>query len=170
METTMDIIAQLSGLSKTDITALRTADDVYAVFYEDEYKLRAIKRVPYGNTDPWADDKRLDITVEGSITVYGEHAGMDHATAKTVTACFASLWDSTGVWQIVKPGDRVKLRFHANAGSDNTRAVGYVRDSVSIEVIRKADVNGRKPLKFHGADYVGPNNSARFVRSSAYGL
>jgi hypothetical protein len=167
----MDTVT-IEGLTKSDINALRLADDVYAVFYEDAYLLRCIKRPTFAERErnPFADDVRIEVPVTGSITVYGADGGSNFAATESVTACFASLWDSTGIWQVVKPGDRVKLRFAANNSTDNIRAANYVRDSVSVEVIRKADVNGRKPLKFAGGDYVGPNNSARFVRSHTHGL
>jgi hypothetical protein len=160
------------GLTKSDIAALRLADDVYAVFTEGGYLLRCIKRVAYGERErnPFAEDVWVEVAVEGSTIVYGADSGNSFAMTESVTACFASLWDSTGIWQVVKPGDRVKLRFSANNSTDNIRAANYVRDSVSVELIRKADVNGRKPLKFHGADYVGPNNSARIVRNHMHGL
>ena len=159
-----------TGLSKADITALRTADDVYVNVYEGVCTLTAKKRRPYGTDDPWAEDKRHDIVVEFSLLAYGQHGGTDFDLTASITTCYASLWHCEGIWQIVRPGDRLKLRFSANNNSDNLRAVGYVRDGVEIEVIRKADTDGRKPLRFPAADYVGPNNSARFVRSSAYGL
>lgn len=163
---------ETTGLSKADIATLRTADDVYAVFYEDRYTLRAFKRVTVEQRerDPWAEDQRIEILCEGGVHVYGRDGGTDFDRTSEVTACFASLWGSTGIWSIVRPGDRVRLSFAANNSTENIRNVNYVRDDVNVEVIRKADVNGRKPLKFHGGSYVGPNNSARFVRSGVHGL
>ena len=162
-----------TGLTKSDAAALRLADEVCAHFDKERgYSLQAIKRVPYGERErnPFAEDQRIYVEVEGSITVYGADAGKDFVRSDEVTSCYASLHGAEGIWQIVKPGDRIKLRFLANNNSDNVRAVNYCRDEVQIEVIRKADLNGRKPLRFNGDVYVGPNNSARIVRSSVHGL
>jgi hypothetical protein len=165
-ETTID------GLTKSDIAALRLADDVYAVLSEDEFKLRAIKRPTFAERerDPFVDDRRIDIGVEGSVTVYGEHGGTDFGRTREVTSCFASLWHCEGIWQVVRPGDRIKLRFTANDSSESLRSAGFIRDGVTIEIVRKSDGDGRRPLRFAGADYVGPNNSARICKSGTWGL
>lgn len=162
----MDSIANTDlGILPSSIKALRTADDVYGVYYEGKYCLRAVKRATsqQRENDPWVDDQTIDVEVDGGIAAYGGNGG--YYTSFEPTACFASLWQSKSIWQILKPGDRIRLRWSRDGGSsENLRSVGWVGDSVSVQIIRKADVNGRRPLEFLAATYCGPDNSARFVR------
>lgn len=160
----MDSTTLTDGLSKTDIAALRLADDVYGVFDGVKHYLRCVKRSSYSErqANPFVDDKIVDVDVEGNIVEYGKHASVKQFEA---AACFASLWNTPGIWAIVKPGDRIQLRWHRNNMNDNVRSVtGWVADDLNINVVRKNDVNGARPLRFSGARYCGPDNSARFIR------
>ena len=152
-------ISEETTLDRRAINALRLADDVYANFYEGAHTLRAVKRPTSEQRDanPFADDVTVTISCDGSIANYDKSGPVEE--------CFASLRHCTGVWQIVRPGDRLRLRWSRGGhSSENTRAVGYVGDELTIEVIRKSDTLGRKPLQFLANVYVGPNNLARLCR------
>lgn len=151
--------AEAVGLSKQDIAALRLADDVYAQLHEGQHQLRAVKRATLAQRerDPYREDQRIDIAVGGTIRVYDSTDMVSGHTA---------ISDATGIWGILRPGDRIRLVW-AKGGhtSISLRGVGFVGDSLTVEVIRKKDINGRKPLRFPTAVYVGPNDSYRMCRS-----
>lgn len=153
-------------LTKTHIATLRKADDVYAHYHEGEHYLTAVKRATSADRerDPFAQDVTVRIPCEGTTRSYGSNGGNSD---ETVRACFAgSLWDTKGIWQVLREGDRVRLDWSRGGHtSDNLRAIDYVGDSLHVEIVRKTDTNGQRPLKFLGATYVGPNNSARLCRT-----
>jgi hypothetical protein len=156
----------MEPLTKSQIAALRQADTVYGVMSEDQHLLRAVKRRTNAELerDPFGVDVTIDIPIDGSIHCYGSNGGT--VFSEKVVSCFASLWESSGVWQIIKPGDSVRLRWSRDGHTcENARKAGYVGDSVAIEVIRKTDVNGRRPLRFLAETYIGPDNSARLCRT-----
>jgi hypothetical protein len=145
------------ALTKLDITALRSADDVRAFLHEGNYYLRAYKRKPYGSTDPWAEDKAHQIACSG----YTKNWAAEYAS-EPITSGYASLakWECDGIWQILRAGDEITLCFNKGGiTTDNHRNVGYVGDSLVIEVHR-----GEKVLHFLGDTYSGPDNTARICR------
>lgn len=161
-------IVSLDGLTKTDIAALRKADDVCAVLHDGEHKLRCIKRADWKvrERDPFATDQRIDIDVEGRVTNYekGEPYPQDYSG-------FTNLYGSEGIWEIVRPGDRIHLDWIRGNYSEWMRehAPTTAVDSLTIRVTR--EVRGkRKELRFQAAYQCGAKNSARLIRNRSEGF
>jgi len=152
------------ALTKTDIKALRTADSVCAYLSEDRYYLIARKDKPWNTTDPWAEDKRHEIPCLGSYKSWDKDMG---SMGPAVTSCFATVsrsYDACGIWEVLREGDRIRLIFYRSNNSENTKSIGWERDELHVEILRRNDPDGRKPLRFLGEVYCGPNNSARICR------
>jgi hypothetical protein len=161
-------------LGKTDIAALRKADDVYAVLYEGEHKLRCIKRVTFAERerDPFADDRRVDIAVNGWIRSWEKNDGnMAEVGADDDYQGFVSLWHSDGIWEIVRPGDRIQLEWLRGNYNEFLRehAPNVAVDYVIVYVVRTLPSGKTKRLRFQGACQAGAKNSARLIRSRAEG-
>ena len=163
------------ALSKTDIAALRKADDVYAVLYEGEHKLRCFKRVTFAERerDPFADDRRYEIPAVGHIRSWEKQDGnVAEVVDPDGYQGFVSLYNSTGIWDVVREGDEIWLEWLRGNYNEflRTEAPNVAFDELVVTVVRSLPSGKQKRMKFHGASQAGARNSARLIRTRAEGF
>lgn len=175
-------------LTAEDIKALRLARSVsFHVFTRDGERVSFIRasferrrdvftaaeqRLFPGVSEYRPEERDREIPVLEDIRGYERDGSVkydERATAFSMihAAQFDRDWQT--IVGLLRPGDELTLTFTASNNSENMRRVGYHRDELRLEVKRGrreiAGGRGQKRLSFLLDVSVGPNDSARMVRS-----
>lgn len=168
----------MDRLTKTDLKALKTADDVYVGHFQGSGYLRCTKR--RATLQPFSEDRRHDIPCSSTFRVYtgdGRYGKVDERVE-----CFAhphgDAWDT--IVSLLRAGDELTLEWIADAWSNQyLRATGTPErlhaDTVKLTV-KRPDKNGEYRHRrcnasrrvFHLDTIICPDNSARMIRGIRY--
>ena len=151
-------------LTKMDIAALKHADCLCVHITKDGTIVRAIKRNPRTEKQPFATD--LEHVIPATVGLEGLR-GRDELAAGRVTA-FASVnlyptqkHTACLILQTLRAGDELTFSFWPDAGTNGyVAAAGLHADCLYLHVRR----NGKQIANWHLADSICPDNSARMVR------
>ena len=157
----MDYVAPYI-LTKMDISAVRKADNLAVNLYEGNQMVRAIKRFPATDSNPFAHDVEHRIAAPVVLrTGWRQEAGSN-------VHCFELLYmyqdqktPTTCVLNTLRVGDGVKFVFHA----DYHRTPGLAEspfhaDTLLLEVYRADKLHA----KFELHTSICPDNTARMVK------
>lgn len=133
-----------------------------------EQRLAKIKREGVWSRS-YADDNRVDYT--HTIAADPAHCQIERyrgSSGEVIEAVYVITSIRFGPAHIrtalnaVRPGDSIAVHFVGGNNGDRLNDMGWVRDEVYLRVIRKGKLIGEFMIGAH----VGPDDSARYVRSS----
>jgi hypothetical protein len=156
-------------LTKTDIAAIRKADDLIVRIDNNTGKsvgkVQLVKRKGLYNKDPFAQDMYHELTA----TVGMESLAGDREFTSGNVSAFAMVGiyhdqytDTSAMLKSLKVGDEVRFTFWPDAHSNGyVAAAGLHADVLYMRVYRKGK---SRPVKWEIYSSITPDNSARMVK------